>query len=86
MTLEVDIIVGCTENSMKYLDLPSKKIGQNGPSLKKPKVDVHDRAKKITLATLEDKITENKGHTNKAKINAVENNMTKYFKHITEQK
>jgi len=42
--------------------------------------------KKIVIQSLEDKTTEDKGHTNRSKIQAIERDMNMYFKHINEQK
>ena len=74
MTLEVDIILGQTENSMKYLKLNQKKRkGSVGAKNSKDKDIDHrkisdDRKKKIIIQSLNNNATEDKGHTNRDKI------------------
>lgn len=78
MTLEVDIILGQTENSMRYLELDDQTSKQSQPA-KKALAGMEEAIKKIVLASLEDKQTVNKGQTNQKKIKAIERDMNKYF-------
>jgi len=48
--------------------------------------EVFKTNKKIKIQTLEDKSTGDTGHTNRAKMKAIERDMNQYFKHINEQK
>ena len=81
MVLEVDIILGQTENSMKYLEIDSlnKKNNKgemndnkNSQERKKSFSKEFDSTKNITVQALNDKPTVHSGDTNKLKINAIE--------------
>ena len=90
--LEVDIILGQTENSMKYLEIGSLNKDNNKDKKKKDlrkssSIKFLDKSKKkVTVQTLNDEPTELTGDTNKLKIKAIERDMQKYFKYFKEQK
>lgn len=80
MTLEVDIILGQTENSMRYLELDDQMNGHQPQPAKRR--DEGRAVSKIVLASLENKETINKGQTNQRKIKAIERDMNKYFEFV----
>jgi hypothetical protein len=89
MTLEVDIILGQTENSMRYLELEDQLSDYQPQAAKKARVSAEEGRgafKKIVLASLEDKQTINKGQTNQKKIKAIERDMNKYFEFVKQQR